>query len=189
MWLHSSKRASLFSVWWRMTLDMPHTMPWVNQLVMICFDTPEASSRSPSVEVMEREMTRSFLRARISAQIMANGVRDVMQPPMPTWSPSRTSLAASSSDMTFSRRPRSRSSRLRAQLPRRVYTELSCAHPAFSIHRRRSRSRGHAAVAVEGGDHLVPLRHEIMQAAPEFLASGADRNRRARTPCCSTHVK
>ena len=85
-------------------------MPWLNQLVMTCLDTPEASSRSPSVEVMERETVRSCLRARISAQIMAMGVRDMVQPPMPTWSPSSTSLAASSSDITFSRRPRSRAS-------------------------------------------------------------------------------
>ena len=67
-----------------MTFDTPHTMPCVNQLVMTCFDTPEANRRSPSVEVIEREIIRSFLRARISAQIMAMGVRDMVQPPMPT---------------------------------------------------------------------------------------------------------
>ena len=93
-----------------MTLDTPQTMPCVNQLVMMCLDTPEANSRSPSVDVIERETTRSFLRARISAQIMASGVRDMVQPPMPTWSPFSTSFAASSSDITFSRKPRSRPS-------------------------------------------------------------------------------
>ena len=83
-------------------------MPCVNQLVMMCLDTPEANSRSPSVEVMERETVRSFFPARIRAQIIAIGVRDMVQPPMPTWLPSCTSFAASSSDITFSRRPRSR---------------------------------------------------------------------------------
>ena len=84
MWLHSSNRASLFSVWWRITLETPQTIPCVNQLVMTCFDTPEAKNRSPSVEVIEREITSSRLRARISAQIMASGVRDTVQPPMAT---------------------------------------------------------------------------------------------------------
>ncbi len=85
-------------------------MPCVNQLVMMCLDAPEANSRSPSVEVIERETVRSLRPARISAQIMASGVRDMVQPPMPTWSPSLTSFAASSSDITFSRKPRSRAS-------------------------------------------------------------------------------
>jgi hypothetical protein len=74
----------------------------------MCLVMPDASSRSPSVEAMEREMTRSLLLARISAQIMAKGVREVWHPPMPICSPSLTSLAASSSDITLSRRPRSR---------------------------------------------------------------------------------
>ena len=59
-------------------------MPCVNQLVMMCLDTPDANSRSPSVEVIERETVRSLRPARISAQIMASGVRDMVQPPMPT---------------------------------------------------------------------------------------------------------
>src|SRR3990172_1557469 len=34
----------------------------------------------------------------------------------------------------------------------------------------RSCSRGHAAVAIEGGDHLVPLRDQRGQLPPESLA-------------------
>ena len=47
-------------------------------------------------------------RARISAQIMAIGVRETVQPPSATWSPSLTNDAASVSDMTLSCRLRSR---------------------------------------------------------------------------------
>jgi hypothetical protein len=72
---------------------------------------PEANSRSPSLETIERAHD-SFVRpARISAQISPIGVRDIVLPPMPTQSPSRTNDTASSSDMTFSRRLRSRLAR------------------------------------------------------------------------------
>ncbi|MNN73735.1 hypothetical protein D3C81_1898760 [compost metagenome] len=64
---------------------------------------------------MLRDTERFFLRARTSSQIIAIGVRDSVLPPMPTVSPSLTSLAASVSDMTFSRKLRSRSaSRVRS---------------------------------------------------------------------------
>ena len=35
MWLHSSNRALPVSTWWRITLETPHRMPWLNQLVMM----------------------------------------------------------------------------------------------------------------------------------------------------------
>ena len=43
------------SVYRRMTLDTPQTIPWLNQLVMMWRLTPEANNRSPSVETMLRE--------------------------------------------------------------------------------------------------------------------------------------
>ncbi len=59
-------------------------MPWLNQLVMMCSQAPEPNSKSPSLEMMLRAQV-SFLRlARISAQISAIGVRDIVLPPMPT---------------------------------------------------------------------------------------------------------
>ena len=51
---------------------------------------------------MLREIIKSFLRARISAQIIASGVRDMVQPPSATCSPSLTSAAASANGITFS---------------------------------------------------------------------------------------
>jgi hypothetical protein len=59
--------------------------------------------------VMLRAQKRSLRPALINAQTIAIGVRDKVLPPMPTEAPSGTSAAASSSDMTFSRRLRSRS--------------------------------------------------------------------------------
>ena len=49
-----------------MTLEMPQTMPWLNQLVMMCALTPDAKSTSPSVETMERETVRPLRLARTS---------------------------------------------------------------------------------------------------------------------------
>jgi hypothetical protein len=69
---------------------------------------PEASSRSPSLETMLREQVSPLRPARMSAQIMPIGVRDIVLPPIPTESPSRTNDAASSSETTLSRRLRSR---------------------------------------------------------------------------------
>ena len=57
---------------------------------------------------MQREQMSCFLPARMSAQIMPIGVRDIVLPPMPTASPSRTNEVACSSETTFSRRLRSR---------------------------------------------------------------------------------
>ena len=89
-------------------------MPWLNQLVRRCRLVPEAKSSSPSLYVMLRAQRRFLRLARIKAQIIAIGVRDKVLPPMPTEAPSGTSAAASSSDMTLSRRLRSRS-RVRRQ--------------------------------------------------------------------------
>src|SRR5215831_4108308 len=171
MWLHSSKRASLFSVKWRITFDTPQTMPCVNQLVMMCLEAPDANSRSPSVEVIERDTMRSLRRARISAQIMAIGVRDMVHPPMATCSPSCTSFAASSSDITFSRRPRSRAS-VAARSCRYGLTRLSLLMRGSSSSLASRRCR-HAAVAIEGFNHLVPLRHQVLQATPELPGAAA----------------
>ena len=83
-------------------------MPWLNQLVMMWSQTPEPNSRSPSLEMMLRAQESSLRPARMSAQIIPIGVRDMVLPPMPTESPSRTKEAASSSETTLSRRLRSR---------------------------------------------------------------------------------
>ncbi len=61
------------------------------------------------------------MRARMSCQISAIGVRDMVEPPMPTDAPSCTKEAASSSDTTFSRRLRSR----RAKFSRSVLIGLN----------------------------------------------------------------
>jgi len=63
-------------------------MPCANQLDMIWLDTPDPSRRSPSVEMIQREQESSFFRARINCQIRAIGVRDMVEPPMPTEVPS-----------------------------------------------------------------------------------------------------
>src|SRR3954468_21989806 len=94
-------------MWWRITFDSPHRMPCANQLEIMWLETPDPSKRSPSVEMMQREQESSFLRARINCQIRAIGVRDMVEPPMPTEAPSRIKVAASSSVTTFSRRLRS----------------------------------------------------------------------------------
>ena len=57
---------------------------------------------------MLREQVSPFLPARMRAQIMPMGVRDIVLPPMPTESPSRTNEAACSRETTLSRRLRSR---------------------------------------------------------------------------------
>src|SRR6185437_701564 len=103
-------------------------MPWLNQLVMMCLEAPEANSRSPSLDTMLREQDRSLRPARISAQISAIGVRDIVLPPMPTASPSRTKEATSSSDTTFSRKLRSRAEiSLRSLLYGLTRLMLNCA--------------------------------------------------------------
>ena len=58
--------------------------------------------RSPSVETMLREKERFFFLARISAQIMAKGVLEAVEPPRLTCSPSPTKSQASSSVITLS---------------------------------------------------------------------------------------
>src|SRR4029450_2230636 len=83
-------------------------MPWLNQLVVMRSQMPEPKSRSPSLDVMLRTHDRRVLRARISAQIIPIGVRDMVLPPMPTVSPSLTNALASSRDMTLRRSLRSR---------------------------------------------------------------------------------
>ena len=67
-----------------MTLDTPHTMPWLNQLVMMWALAPEPNSTSPSDDVMLRDTVRFFRFALTSAQINAVGVRDMVQPPTAT---------------------------------------------------------------------------------------------------------
>jgi hypothetical protein len=57
---------------------------------------------------MLREQVSPFLPARMSDQIIPMGVRDIVLPPIPTDSPSRTNEAASSRETTLSRRLRSR---------------------------------------------------------------------------------
>src|SRR5437660_8503041 len=57
---------------------------------------------------MLREQVSPFRPARMSAQIMPIGVRDIVLPPIPTESPSLTNEVASSSETTLSRRLRSR---------------------------------------------------------------------------------
>ena len=76
-------------------------MPWLNQLVIMCQLNPEPSNRSPSLVMIGREHTRFLRLARINCQSIAIGVRDIMLPPMPSDSPSRTRPAASSRDIVF----------------------------------------------------------------------------------------
>src|SRR5688572_27861838 len=117
---------------------MPHTMPWLNQLDTIESQAPEPKSQSPSLDVMPRAHVSRCFRARMSDQIIAIGVRDSVLPPIPTVSPSFTSAAASSSDITFSCRLRSRSVNLRRSSR---YDSAGIARPG---------------VVVEVPDELVP---------------------------------
>src|ERR1043166_3795661 len=98
-------------------------MPCANQLDMMWLATPEPISRSPSVEMMQRAQDGFFLRARIGGQITAIGVRDRVEPPIPTVAPSFTNEAASSRLTTFSRNERSRLSRLSRRVSA-CWTEL-----------------------------------------------------------------
>ena len=146
-------------------------MPCVNQLVMTCFDTPEANSRSPSVEVIEREMVRSLLaradqrpdhgdgRARHGAAADADVIAVAARawPPPPATSPSRASRGRDASVCL-------------AQLLVGFDQGRPCSCALVSP-RPWSGGGGHAAVAIEGGDHLVPLRHQLVQAAPELLGA------------------
>ena len=59
---------------------------------------------------------RCLRRWRINSQIIAIGVRDMVEPPTPTDIPSCTRVAASCNDMTFSRRLRSRFARFSRNL-------------------------------------------------------------------------
>src|ERR1700739_2219554 len=136
-----------------MTRETPQTMPWLNQLVRICRLVPEAKSSSPSLEVMLGAQKRSLRPALINAQTIAIGVRDKVLPPMPTEAPSETSAAASSSDMTFSRRLRSRS----------LVRRQSSAYPSVTTFSK-------ARTRVELGDQAVPGRGYLPQPPPKALA-------------------
>src|SRR6266853_1187387 len=140
-------------------------MPWLNQLVMMWSQAPEANSRSPSDDTMPREHVSFFRPARISAQIMPIGVRDIVLPPMPTESPSRTNEAASSSDTTFSRRLRSRCASLCRSSAYGWTALMVCpALPLRSLARERT-----ADVGIELVDQPVPFRDGLHKAAPEAL--------------------
>ncbi len=55
---------------------------------MMWSDTPEPNSKSPSVETMQRDTERFLRRCRMTSQIIAIGVRDIVEPPIPTFIPS-----------------------------------------------------------------------------------------------------
>ena len=112
MWLHSSKRA-----WPRLDVVAHHFRhaPQDALAEPARDDVIADAGREQQVAVARDDAnartTASSGRARISAQIIPIGVRDIVLPPMPTQSPSWTNDTASSSDMTFSRRLRSRLAR------------------------------------------------------------------------------
>src|SRR3954469_15840618 len=155
-----------------MTFDTPHRIPWLNQLVMMWSATPEPKSRSPSLEVMQREQDSPLRRARMSAQISAIGVRDIVEPPIPTESPSRTKEAASSSETTFSRRPRSRFAISRRSSPYGCGPPLIAA-PFLSKSACGSVADTQAHLVVHLVDHAIPGRHARDERAPERLVAAA----------------
>src|SRR5690348_2107617 len=139
-------------------------MPWLNQLVITRSQAPAPNSSSPSLDIMPRAAVSRFFLARISAQIIAIGVRESVLPPMPTTSPSLTSFAASSSDITFSRRLRSRATVLRR----------SSRYP--SVNSRpflASTQPVHAHSRVEFLDQCIPARDRGPQTTPEALIASA----------------
>ena len=102
MWLHSSKRAFA-------GLDvMAHHLGDAPQDALAepaRDDVIAGAGGEQQVAVARDDAARAgepSSAARISAQIIPIGVRDIVLPPMPTVSPSCTSAAASSSDTTFS---------------------------------------------------------------------------------------
>src|SRR5262249_50542156 len=118
----------------------------------------EPNSSSPSLDMMPREQVSRLRPARISAQIIAIGVRESVLPPMPTLSPSLTSMAASSSDITFSRRLRSRATVFRR----------SSRYPSLTPLPSRCLVRPiDASLGVELLDQRVPARQRRLQSAPE----------------------
>src|SRR5690348_1231866 len=135
-------------------------MPWLNQLVMTRSQAPEPNNSSPSLDMMPREQVSRLRPARISAQIIAIGVRERVLPPIPTLSPSFTSFAASSSDMTFSCRLRSRATVLRRSSR---YPSLNPI-PILCLTRPID-----AGFGVELLDERVPAGDRSLQSPPETL--------------------
>src|SRR6266511_2125812 len=113
---------------------------------------------------MLREQVSRFRPARISAQIMPIGVRDMVLPPIPTESPSRTKEVASSSET----KTRSGS----AAAPCRTAPDSSepCCRPVcpWSLP-YRSAGAGGADLRVEILDQMIPHRYRLHETAPESL--------------------
>src|SRR5579859_8196300 len=143
-----------------MIFETPQTMPWLNQLVITRSQAPAPNSSSPSLDMMPRAAVRRCFRARISAQIIAIGVRESVLPPMPTTSPSFTSFAASSRVVTFSCRLRSRATVLRRSSRYPSVTPLPVPCLARPID---------AGLGVELLDQLIPARNRRLQPVPEAL--------------------
>src|SRR5678815_3479438 len=123
---------------------------------------------------MLRMQERRDLRARMSAQIMPIGVRDMVLPPIPTVSPSWTNAVASSSDMTFRRRLRSRLASV----------FRSCAYGVTRLSVRRKLAADATLLAdatsgdmsdllVEFVNQTVPLRDRLDEPLPEALILAA----------------
>src|SRR5260370_10817630 len=110
--------------------------------------------------MMPREQGGPFRPARMSAQIMAIGVRESVLPPMPTRSPSLTSFAASSSDITFSRRLRSSAPVFRRSSRYPSVNPL----PIFCLARPVD-----AGLGVECLDQRVPAGDRGLKSAPKAL--------------------
>src|ERR1043165_5309637 len=110
--------------------------------------------------MMPRAQVSRFRPARMRAQIIAIGVRESVLPPMPMRSPSFTSFAASSNDVTFSCRLRSRTTVLRrsSRYPSLNPIPLLCLAGPID-----------AGFGVELLDERVPAGDRGLQSAPETL--------------------
>src|ERR1700693_2994919 len=110
--------------------------------------------------MMPREQESPFRPARMSAQIMAIGVTESVLPPMPTRSPSLTGFAASSSDITFSRKLLSRATVLRR----------SSRYPSVNpVHLLCLTRPVDAGLGVECIDERVPTADRGLKTAPKAL--------------------
>src|SRR5712692_2981950 len=130
-WLHSSKRAWPPSPCSRRMRDSPQGTPKPCQLVTRCLVAAATISSSASSHDRLRLMTRSRRPWRSSSCRIAIGVRENMQPPMMTWSPSFTSLAAPAALISRSHEGRRlASSRRRASRKSPAFMPLQLLVPA-----------------------------------------------------------
>ena len=185
MWLHSSYRAFPVSTWWRITLETPHRMPWLNQLVI---DVIARARPEQQVAVAGDDAARAgepFAPARMSAQIMPIGVRDIVLPPIPT------EVAVAHERRRFLERDDlvAQTAVARATTPRAASRRQGRLCPATLDRRQCLPSWGvRPDLRVELLDQAVPRRDAVHQRRARIAGSLRRSKSSTVTPCCSTQV-